>query len=122
MFDPELLWVQMPTVQVLIREHPDLGPGPDEDASEVSGKDSDAWSVFSEDSVLPECTAEDKTVPAATAAAAKSLYQACAKNEIVSLRRMLEAGVTQEDVIELDINGRVGKDSMFDRIDVYKLV
>ncbi|XP_062872081.1 photoreceptor ankyrin repeat protein [Trichomycterus rosablanca] len=95
----------MPTVKVLIHEDPDLGPGPDEDASEVSvsGDDSDSGSVLSDDSILPDYKLEDKT-----AGTAKTLYQACARNEIVSLRRVLDAGVTQEDVMELDVNGRNG--------------
>ncbi|XP_070759150.1 ankyrin repeat domain-containing protein 33B [Enoplosus armatus] len=36
--------------------------------------------------------------------AVSTLYQACARNEPVSLRKVLERGVTKEEVMELDIN------------------
>ncbi len=80
---------------------PHLGAGPSED-SEILLEDSDSESVLSDDSVLPEYDKdEENTEPA------KTLYEACAKNDPTSLRRILERGVTKEEAMELDINGRV---------------
>uniref|UniRef100_A0A3Q0SSM2 Ankyrin repeat domain 33 n=1 Tax=Amphilophus citrinellus TaxID=61819 RepID=A0A3Q0SSM2_AMPCI len=39
---------------------------------------------------------------------AKTLYEACAKNDAASLRSIMERGVTQDEAMELDINGRNG--------------
>jgi hypothetical protein len=36
-----------------------------------------------------------------------TLYEACNRNEAQTLQRVLERGVTKEEVMELDINGRV---------------
>lgn len=94
----------MAKVKVIVHEDPDLGFAPDEDDSEVdSWDDSDSGSVLSDDSVLPEYELEgnmESTV--------NTLYQACAKNQASSLCKVLRRGVTQEDVMELDSNGRVG--------------
>lgn len=80
---------------------PHLGAGPSED-SEILLDDSDAGSVLSDDSVLPDYDTDDNpTEPA------KTLYEACTKNDPKSLRRILERGVTKEEAMELDINGRV---------------
>ncbi|XP_028850022.1 ankyrin repeat domain-containing protein 33B [Denticeps clupeoides] len=86
-------------------EDPDLGSGPEEDSSEVSlaGNDSDSGSLLSDDSVLPDYEREERE-----AGTISTLYQACSKNAAVSLRRVLERGVTREEVMELDINGRNG--------------
>lgn len=95
----------MAEVKVTVQEDPNLGSGPDEDASElsVSENDSDSGSVLSDDSVLPDYERED-----ASGGSANTLYQACAKNNVAALRRVLERGVTRDEVMELDINGRVG--------------
>lgn len=80
---------------------PHLGAGPSED-SEILLDDSDSGSVLSDDSVLPDYDLDDEpTEPA------KTLYEACAKNDPKSLRRILERGVTKDEAMELDINGRV---------------
>uniref|UniRef100_A0A8C2X0C5 Ankyrin repeat domain 33 n=1 Tax=Cyclopterus lumpus TaxID=8103 RepID=A0A8C2X0C5_CYCLU len=39
---------------------------------------------------------------------AKTLYEACARNEPKSLCRILERGVTKDEAMDLDINGRSG--------------
>ncbi|KAF0036288.1 hypothetical protein F2P81_011600 [Scophthalmus maximus] len=83
-------------------DDPHLGAGPSHD-SEILLDDSDSWSVLSDDSVLPEYERdENHTEPA------KKLYEACARNDPASLRRILERGVTKEEAMELDINGRTG--------------
>lgn len=80
---------------------PHLGLGPSED-SEILLDDSDSGSVLSDDSVLPDYEAEDGyTQPANT------LYEACFRNDPASLRRILARGVTRDEAMELDINGRV---------------
>ncbi|KAM4610739.1 photoreceptor ankyrin repeat protein [Polymixia lowei] len=83
-------------------DDPNLGAGPSED-SEVSLNESDSGSLLSEDSVLPEYEQEERYEETA-----KTLYEACARNEAWSLRKILERGVTKEEVMELDINGRNG--------------
>ncbi len=83
-------------------EDPHLGSGPDEDDESLSGSESDSDSILSDDSVLPEYMQETTNGRTAT-----TLYQACARNEIVSLRRVLERGVTKEEAMELDMNGWV---------------
>lgn len=83
-------------------EDPHLGPGPDEDDASLSGNESDSESILSDDSVFPEYMPEK-----ANGRPASTLYQACARNEPNSLRRVLERGVTKEEVMELDINGWV---------------
>lgn len=94
----------MAKVKVIVHEDPDLGCGPDEDDSEsISWDDSDSESILSDDSVLPDYEPEnnmDSTV--------NTLYLSCAKNKASSLCKVLERGVTQEEVMELDVNGRVG--------------
>ncbi|KAJ8397055.1 hypothetical protein AAFF_G00011090 [Aldrovandia affinis] len=87
-------------------DDPDLGEGPDEDCSEVSlSRDhSECGSVLSDDSVFPNYKRE----PKAALGTAATLYQACAQNDSLSLQRLLERGVTQDEVMELDINGRNG--------------
>lgn len=81
---------------------PNLGAGPSED-SEISLNESDLGSVLSDDSVLPDYEREE-----ACEGTAKTLYEACARNEAWSLRKILERGVTREEVMELDSNGRNG--------------
>lgn len=95
---------QMAKVKLSEEEDSILGHGPEDDDSECSpGHDSDSGSLLSDDSVLPDYEREDNAQ-----GTAKTLYQACAKNQGSSLRRVLERGVTEEEVMELDINGRVG--------------
>jgi len=79
-----------------------LGSGPDEDDDALSGSESDSDSILSDDSVLPDYTPEETDGQAAS-----TLYRACARNESVSLQRVLERGVTKEEVTELDMNGMV---------------
>ncbi|KAM7402015.1 hypothetical protein PAMP_017289 [Pampus punctatissimus] len=81
-------------------EDPHLGSGPDEEDESLSGSESDSDSILSDDSLLPDYTPETTNVRAAS-----TLYQACARNEPVSLRKVLERGVTNEEVMEVDING-----------------
>ncbi|XP_034552128.1 photoreceptor ankyrin repeat protein [Notolabrus celidotus] len=81
---------------------PHLGAGPSED-SEILLDDSDTGSVLSDDSVLPEYETDERhTEPP------KTLYEACSRNASASLRRILERGVSKEEAMELDINGRNG--------------
>lgn len=83
-------------------EDPHLGSGPDEDDESLSGSESDTDSILSDDSVLPEYSPE-----VTNGHGASTLYQACARNEPTSLRKVLQRGVTKEEVMELDINGWV---------------
>uniref|UniRef100_A0A665X8I6 Ankyrin repeat domain 33Aa n=1 Tax=Echeneis naucrates TaxID=173247 RepID=A0A665X8I6_ECHNA len=46
--------------------------------------------------------------PQCTRSAPKTLYEACARNDPTSLRRIMERGVTKEEAMELDINGKNG--------------
>ncbi|KAM7006467.1 photoreceptor ankyrin repeat protein [Tautogolabrus adspersus] len=80
-------------------EDPHLGSGPDEDDLSLSGCESYSDSVLSDDSVLPDYTSEFTN-----GSVASTLYQACARNDPASLRKVLERGVTKEEVMELDIN------------------
>ncbi|XP_076132100.1 photoreceptor ankyrin repeat protein [Alosa pseudoharengus] len=86
-------------------EDPHLGSGPDPEVSEVSlsGDSGDSGSVLSEDSILPDYEREEQN-----GGPINTLYQACSRNAAASLRRILERGVTREEVMELDINGRNG--------------
>uniref|UniRef100_A0A3Q3W3U3 Uncharacterized protein n=1 Tax=Mola mola TaxID=94237 RepID=A0A3Q3W3U3_MOLML len=81
---------------------PHLGAGPSED-SEIFLDDSDSESVLSDDSVLPDYESNDNHKEPA-----KTLYEACTRNDPTSLRRILERGITKEEAMELDINGRNG--------------
>ncbi|XP_061684638.1 photoreceptor ankyrin repeat protein [Syngnathoides biaculeatus] len=83
-------------------DDPDLGEGPFED-SERNLDDSDNESVFSDDSTLPDFESDAKY-----AESPKTVYEACVQNDPVSLRRILERGVTEEEAMELDINSRNG--------------
>jgi len=86
---------------------PHLGDGPSGD-SEILLDDSDSGSVLSDDSVLPQYEMEGKyTEPA------KTVYEACARNDTTSLLKILERGVTKDEAMELDINGRVRWISVF---------
>uniref|UniRef100_A0A3P8V923 Ankyrin repeat domain 33 n=1 Tax=Cynoglossus semilaevis TaxID=244447 RepID=A0A3P8V923_CYNSE len=80
-------------------DDPHLGAGPSEDADILGNDSSDSDSVFSDDSLLPDYERHEvRTEPA------KTLYQACARNDSTSLGRILERGVTKEEAMELDIN------------------
>ena len=81
---------------------PNLGAGPSDD-SEISLDESDSGSVLSDDSVMPNYERDDKPRGGSTS----TLYEACSRNEALTLRRVLERGVTREEAMELDINGRV---------------
>lgn len=82
---------------------PHLGAGPSEDSEILlDDSDSDSGSVLSEDSVLPDYENDDSN-----ADPAKTLYEACMRNDRTALSRILERGITREEAMELDINGRV---------------
>ncbi|XP_027872187.1 photoreceptor ankyrin repeat protein [Xiphophorus couchianus] len=83
-------------------DDPHLGPGPSND-EEVLLDDSDSGSILSDDSVLPDY--EQDTVYREPP---KTLYEACSRNDPISLSNILERGVTKEEAMELDINGRNG--------------
>ncbi|CAI5647503.1 photoreceptor ankyrin repeat protein [Oreochromis niloticus] len=83
-------------------DDPHLGSGPSDD-SEILLDDSDSGSVLSDDSVLPIYERDGKSTEPA-----KTLYEACAKNDAASLRSIMETGVTKDEAMELDINGRNG--------------
>lgn len=85
------------------KDDPHLGAGPSED-TDILLDDSDSESVLSDDSVLPDY---DQDSLCSYKEPAKTLYEACAKNDPTSLRRIMERGVTKEEAMELDINGRV---------------
>ncbi|XP_029989856.1 photoreceptor ankyrin repeat protein [Sphaeramia orbicularis] len=81
-------------------DDPHLGSGPDDDETSLSGSDSDSDSILSDDSVLPNYIPKR-----ANGGQVKTLYEACARNELVSLQKVMERGVTREEVMEVDING-----------------
>lgn len=83
-------------------DDPDLGEGPSED-SDVLVDDSDSGSVLSDDSVLPDYEREERYSDPP-----KTLYEACRRNDAPGLRGIMERGVTKEEAMELDINGRNG--------------
>ncbi|CAL8319909.1 unnamed protein product [Merluccius merluccius] len=89
-------------------DDPHLGHGPSEDYEDDEDykdeEESDSGSVLSDDSVLPDYLREDER----EAGTANTLYEACARNEAGTLQRFLEEGVTKEQAMELDINGRNG--------------
>ncbi|KAM4737348.1 LOW QUALITY PROTEIN: photoreceptor ankyrin repeat protein [Anableps anableps] len=82
-------------------DDPHLGRPSDDE--EILLDDSDSGSVLSDDSVLPEYQRDTvyREPP-------KTLYEACARNDPISLSSILERGVTKEEAMELDINGRNG--------------
>lgn len=79
--------------------HLDIGPY---EESEFSLYDSDSESILSDDSVLPSYERD-----ASSTEPAKTMYEACAKNDAASLRRVMSRGITKDEAMELDINGRV---------------
>ncbi|XP_074500482.1 photoreceptor ankyrin repeat protein [Sebastes fasciatus] len=81
---------------------PHLGDGPSDD-SEILLDDSDTESLLSEDSVLPDYERDEKYPEPA-----KTLYEACFRNDPTSLQKILERVVTKDEAMELDINGRNG--------------
>lgn len=80
---------------------PHLGAGPSDD-SDILLDDSESGSVLSDDSILPDYESEDQS-----ANPAKTLYEACIRNDRIALCRILERGITKEEAMDLDINGRV---------------
>lgn len=66
--------------------------------------DSDIQSILSEDSIYPvyEPDRYDKDTDTEL-----TLYCCCVKNDAKRLQEKLNSGVTQEEVMELDINGKV---------------
>nr|XP_023846317.1 photoreceptor ankyrin repeat protein-like [Salvelinus alpinus] len=84
------------------QDDPQLGAGPSED-SELSENESETASLVSEDSIMP-----DYEMERGRGGTTSTLYGACNRNEALMLRRVLERGVTKEEVMELDINGMNG--------------
>ncbi|XP_028308603.1 photoreceptor ankyrin repeat protein [Gouania willdenowi] len=83
-------------------EDTDLCSGPSEDY-DIHLDSSEEGSLFSEDSVFPDYDSEKTfTEPP------KTLYEACDRNDSEGLRIILERGVTKEEAMELDINGKNG--------------
>ncbi|CAL8366713.1 unnamed protein product [Lota lota] len=86
-------------------DDPDLGSGPSEDHEcWVDEEESDSGSLLSDDSVLPNYEREEE----GDEGQANTLYKACTQNKAGTLQRFLEEGVTKEQAMELDINGRNG--------------
>ncbi|XP_003217040.1 photoreceptor ankyrin repeat protein [Anolis carolinensis] len=85
---------------------PELHYEEDEEESENQAReDSDTSSILSDDSVYPvyEHAASDKND-----AAELTFYQCCISNNAMLLKQKLYSGVTRQEVMELDINGRNG--------------
>ncbi|XP_054605377.2 photoreceptor ankyrin repeat protein [Nothobranchius furzeri] len=80
-------------------EDPYLGSGPDDDDAS-SGREPDCDSILSDDSLLPVYTQEPTN-----AGEASTLYHACARNDHIALRKVLERGVTKDEAMEYDVNG-----------------
>ncbi|XP_055726196.1 photoreceptor ankyrin repeat protein-like [Salvelinus fontinalis] len=95
----------MAAVKNSVSEDPLLGKGPDKDASEVSlsGSVLDSGSVLSDDSVLPDYEQEGDSQ-----GTANTLYDACTRNDPLALQKVLERGVTKEEVMAVDHNGWTG--------------
>ncbi|KAJ8017045.1 hypothetical protein DPEC_G00013680 [Dallia pectoralis] len=83
-------------------EDPDLGAGPSED-SDLYDDESETASLMSEDSIMPNYEMERSV-----GGTISTLYEACDRNEALTLRRILERGVTREEAMEMDINSRNG--------------
>lgn len=81
---------------------PNLGSGPDEDEISLLEEESDSGSLLSDDSVLPDYEQEERKK-----GTANTLYEACVQNDPEALKRVLERGVTYDEVMEVDLNGRV---------------
>lgn len=76
----------------------------EDEEDERQEKDSDTCSLLSDDSVFPDyegapSDSEDNQVV--------TLYWCCVKNDAKLLQDKLDSGVTREEAMELDINGRV---------------
>ncbi|XP_067832813.1 photoreceptor ankyrin repeat protein-like [Heptranchias perlo] len=88
---------------------PDAGlEGPDKmDPDEDNTGDSEiskTSSISSEGSLFPEYERKGGWDPSGV----PMVYKACSQNNVNALREMLAAGVTKEEVSEVDINGRNG--------------
>ncbi|XP_072539166.1 photoreceptor ankyrin repeat protein [Salminus brasiliensis] len=82
-------------------EDANLGSGPkEEDEICEFQSDSDCGSLLSDDSVLPDYEGEENSTQIAN-----TLYEACCQNNAPALKRILERGVTCDEVMEVDING-----------------
>lgn len=66
-------------------------------------KASETSSIFSDDSVYPCYT----PVPCSGDQGELTLHQCCARNCAALLRDKLESGVTRQEAVQLDANGRV---------------
>uniref|UniRef100_A0A8D0C080 Ankyrin repeat domain 33 n=1 Tax=Salvator merianae TaxID=96440 RepID=A0A8D0C080_SALMN len=84
---------------------PELYYENDEEHEESDGRDPDACSIFSDDSVFPIYESAPSDDPDGTNL---TLYRLCLKNNAKGLQEKLDSGVTREEVMELDVNGRNG--------------
>ncbi|XP_015462592.2 photoreceptor ankyrin repeat protein [Astyanax mexicanus] len=75
------------------------GPGEEDEICEFQS-DSESGSLLSDDSVLPDYEEGENSNKIAN-----TLYEACSQNNAPALKRILEQGVTRDDVMEVDING-----------------
>lgn len=99
----------MAAVQSSVLEDPNLGSGPDEDELSLLEGDSDSGSLLSDDSFLPDYEQEERKK-----GTANTVYEACVQNDPEALKRVLERDVTYDEVMEVDINGRVRRISIRD--------
>lgn len=76
----------------------------DDEERESETERSNISSILSDESSYPLYEPEPCSVEAA---AELTFYQCCVKNDAKLLQEKLETGLTQEEVRELDINGRV---------------
>nr|XP_034963969.1 photoreceptor ankyrin repeat protein [Zootoca vivipara] len=77
----------------------------EDEGGESKRGESDACSILSDDSVYPIY----EPVPSANDdGTTLTFYQICFKNDAKLLQQKLDSGVTREEVMELDINGRNG--------------
>ncbi|XP_070592878.1 photoreceptor ankyrin repeat protein [Erythrolamprus reginae] len=77
----------------------------EDEEDETQAKDSDSCSLFSEDSIFPDyedAPSDSEDLQAVT------LYWCCIQNNAKLLQDKLDRGVTREEAMELDINGKNG--------------
>lgn len=94
------------TSPALDESDPDLDYEEDEEDEGREGEreESDTCSILSDDSVYPIY----ESAPSANGdGTTLTFYQICLKNDAKLLQEKIDRGVTREEVMELDINGRV---------------
>lgn len=93
------------TSSTLDDSDPDLQYEEDEEDEDIRDRNNfDTSSLLSDDSVYPVYEAATPELDAGTAL---TFYQCCLRNDANLLQAKLESGVTREEVMELDVNGRV---------------